>query len=97
VDVGGKDTLGQSIKSLAYGGTLSLVGGQMPAGASIGKSARAQGIYVGSRTDFVRMNAFIERHGLHPVIDRTFRLEQYADALALITANDCVAKIVLTL
>jgi NADPH:quinone reductase-like Zn-dependent oxidoreductase len=103
VDVGGKDTLEQSIKSLAYGGTLSLVGGltgydgQLSAVTLIGRSARAQGIYVGSRTDFERMNAFIGRHRLHPVIDRTFTLDQYADALALMAAGSFVGKIVLTL
>ncbi len=103
VDVGGKSTLEQSVKSLAYSGMLSLVGGltgydgQLPAGALIGRSARAQGIYVGSRADFERMNTFIERHQLHPVIDRKFTLDRYADALALMGAGDFVGKIVLTL
>jgi hypothetical protein len=31
------------------------------------------------------------------VIDRTFRLDQYADAMALRAANNFVGKIVLTL
>jgi NADPH:quinone reductase-like Zn-dependent oxidoreductase len=103
VDVGGKSTLEQSVKSLAFSGTLSLVGGltgydgQIPAGAFIGRSARAQGIYVGSRADFERMNAFIERHNIHPVLDRTFALDRYADALALMAAGDFVGKIVLKL
>jgi len=103
VDVGGKSTLEQSVKSLAYGGMLSLVGGltgydgQVPAGAFIGRSARAQGIYVGSRTDFERMNEFIERHKIRPVLERTFALDRYADAIALMSAGDFVGKIVLTL
>jgi NADPH:quinone reductase-like Zn-dependent oxidoreductase len=103
VDVGGKTTLEQSVKSLAFGGMLSLVGGltgydgQVPAGAFIGRSARAQGIYVGSRTDFEHMNAFIERHKIHPVLDRTFALDRYADAIALMGAGDFVGKIVLKL
>jgi NADPH:quinone reductase-like Zn-dependent oxidoreductase len=53
VDVGGKDTLEQSTKCLAYSGTLSIVGGLSGYGGSISslallaKAARAQGVFVG--------------------------------------------------
>ncbi len=101
VDVGGKSTLEQSVRSLAYGGTLSIVGGltgyngELRAAALLGKVANVQGIFVGSRADFRRMNAFISAHHLHPVIDKTFPLEQFDAALEYMEAGDFVGKIVL--
>ena len=42
-------------------------------------------------------HAFIERHKIRPVLERTFALDRYADAIALMSAGDFVGKIVLTL
>ena len=103
VDVGGKDSLPQSVKSLAYWGTLSVVGGlsgydgDIAAAGLLLKTARAQGIFVGSRADYLRMSAFITQHNLHPVIDRVFALEDYEAALAYMASNAFVGKIVLKL
>lgn len=103
VDVGGKDTLEQSVKSLAYSGTLSIVGGLSGYGGNIPslgllmKSASAQGIFVGSRADYGRMSAFITKHRLHPVIDRVFPLEQYDEALKHMASGNFVGKIVIRL
>ena len=87
VDVGGKESLEQSVKSLAYGGMLSIVGGLSGydgAISSLGllnKTASARGVYVGSRADYQRMSAFIDEHRLHPVIDKVFPLDQFDAAL----------------
>lgn len=103
VDVGGKSTLEESIKSLAFHGQVSIVGGltgydgTFPASRLIGKSARAQGIFVGSRADFLRMNAFIERHKLRPVIERVLPFEQYPEALQLMESGNFIGKIVVRL
>jgi NADPH:quinone reductase-like Zn-dependent oxidoreductase len=103
VDVGGKNTLPLSARSLAYDGTISIVGGlsgydgEIPAVVLLMKSARAQGIYVGSRADFARMSEFIAKHGIRPVIDRVFPLQQFEEALKLMESGDFVGKIVLTL
>jgi NADPH:quinone reductase-like Zn-dependent oxidoreductase len=103
VDVGGKDSLPESVKSLAYLGTLSVVGGltgydgQVPAAGLLLKTARAQGIFVGSRADYLRMSAFIAQHKLHPAIDRVFALEEYEAALTYMASNAFVGKIVLKL
>ncbi len=103
VDVGGKDTLEQSVMSLAYAGTLSIVGGltgyggDLPSLGLLMKTARAQGVFVGSRADYLRMSEFMTRHRLRPVVDREFPLEQYAVALQLMQSGDFVGKIVLRL
>lgn len=101
VDVGGKSTLEQSVRSLAFGGTLSIVGGLtgydgvIRAGALLGKVANVHGIFVGSRADFLRMSAFIGAHRLHPVIDKTFPFEQFDAALQYMASDAFIGKIVL--
>lgn len=96
-------SLPQSVKSLAYWGTLSVVGGlsgydgDIAAAGLLLKTARAQGIFVGSRADYLRMSAFITQHNLHPVIDRVFALEDYEAALAYMASNAFVGKVVLKL
>ena len=101
VDVGGKNTLAQSSKCLAWYGTLSIVGGlagydgQIPAVDLLMKRARAQGIYVGSRADYLRMSDFIKTHKLKPVIEREFPFGQYEEALKLLESGSFVGKIVL--
>jgi NADPH:quinone reductase-like Zn-dependent oxidoreductase len=101
VDVGGKSTLAQSARSLAWYGTLSIVGGltgydgAIPAVDLLMRRASAQGIYVGSRADYMQMSAFITRHELKPVIEREFPVERYEEALKLLESGGFVGKIVL--
>jgi len=103
VDVGGKETLEQSVKSLAYGGMLSIVGGLSGydgAISSLGllnKTASARGVYVGSRADYQRMSAFIDQHRLHPVIDKVFALDQFDAALQHLRTGNPVGRVVLKL
>ncbi len=101
VDVGGKSTLALSARSLAYDGTLSIVGGltgydgMIPARNVLNRNARALGIYVGSRADYLRMSEFIVKHQVRPVVDRVFPIEQFEEALKLLESGDFVGKIVL--
>jgi NADPH:quinone reductase-like Zn-dependent oxidoreductase len=103
VDVGGKDSLEQSVKSLAHQGTLSVVGGLTGYGGSIPaigllmKSANAKGVFVGSRADAVRMGQFIARYELHPVIDRVFPFEEYEAALKHLASGNPIGRVVLKL
>jgi NADPH:quinone reductase-like Zn-dependent oxidoreductase len=103
VDVGGKESLEQSVKSLAYGGMLSIVGGLSGydgAISSLGllnKTASARGVYVGSRVDYQRMGAFIDEHRLHPVIDKVFPLDQFDAALQHLRDSNSIGRVVLAL
>lgn len=103
IDIGGKATLAQSIKGLAYGGTVALVGGlggygaDIPADELIRKVARAQGIYAGSRADYLRMTKFFEAHRLHPPVERTYTLENYEAALKDLAAGNFMGKLVFRL
>ena len=103
IDIGGKSTIEQSVKSLAYGGTLALVGGlggygaELSTGELIRKVARAQGVYAGSRADYLRMTEFFATHRLHPLVDRTYTLENYAAALKDLAAGNFMGKLVIRL
>ena len=103
VDVGGKATLEWSVKGLAYGGTIALVGGlggygaNIPASDLIRKVARAEGVYAGSRADFMRMTDFLTKHRIHPVIERTYTLESYEAALKDLGAGNFMGKLVITM
>lgn len=103
VDVGGKETLEQSVKSLAYGGMLSIVGGLSGYDGSISsvgllnRTASARGVYVGSRVDYYRMSIFIDQHRVHPVIDKTFPFDQFDAALQHLRTGNPVGRVVLKL
>jgi NADPH:quinone reductase-like Zn-dependent oxidoreductase len=86
VEVGGPGTLAQSIKAVRVGGHISLIGvltgraGEVPTAVLMAKQVRLQGLIVGNRRqqqDFVRA---LDGGALRPVIDRSFRLEELADA-----------------
>jgi NADPH:quinone reductase-like Zn-dependent oxidoreductase len=77
VEVGGAGTLGESLKAVRTGGTVSLIGVLSGAGTFnpipiLMKNVRVQGIYVGSGEMFEAMNRAIALHKLRPVVDRVF-------------------------
>lgn len=86
VEIGGAGTLPQSIKAIAFGGHISLIGvlagfaGEIPTAALFGKNAAIKGITVGSRAEQRDMIAAIDVNGIEPVIDSTFDLADIADA-----------------
>ena len=57
------------------------------------KSARLQGIYVGSREMFEAMNRAIALHRLRPVIDRVFPFEEAREALRYMESGAHFGKI----
>jgi NADPH:quinone reductase-like Zn-dependent oxidoreductase len=76
VEVGGEGTLARSLRAIRIGGTIAQVGVLTGSAASgnpvsipsiLHKQARIQGIYVGSRSDFVEMNKAIALAVLRPV------------------------------
>jgi NADPH:quinone reductase-like Zn-dependent oxidoreductase len=102
VEVGGKDTLAQSIEAAAIGGRVAIIGllsglpGQIEALPVFRKNLRVVGISVGSREQFEAMCHAIERHKVKPVIDRSFPFDQVPDALRLMKAGDHFGKICVT-
>ncbi len=55
----------------------------------------ASGIYVGSKADFEAMNAFMEEHEIHPVIDRVFDFDEAEEAYDFMGNGSFMGKIVI--
>jgi NADPH:quinone reductase-like Zn-dependent oxidoreductase len=101
LEVGGSGTLKQSLDALASGGHVAIIGGlsgfggDIPAAALIGLSASVSGIFVGSRRNFEDMNAFMVRHAIKPVIDRSFNFGEAGAAYAWMDTGSHFGKIVI--
>ncbi|MBZ9557878.1 MULTISPECIES: NAD(P)-dependent alcohol dehydrogenase [unclassified Modicisalibacter] len=86
IEVGGPGTLPQSIDAVRIGGHIALIGvltgrgGEVPTAKLMAKQARLQGLIVGSHQEQIEMIRAIEISGIRPVIDRSFRLDEIADA-----------------
>jgi NADPH:quinone reductase-like Zn-dependent oxidoreductase len=103
LEVGGKQTLGMALASMAPGGHVALIGGlsefggDIPAQALMGRNATASGIYVGSRADFEALNAFLEKHRFKPAIDKVFEFEDAAAAYDYMDSGSLFGKVVIRL
>lgn len=103
VEVGGAQTLVQSIHACAVGGHISMIGvltgvqGPVSTAQIMSKNIRLQGITVGSCRHQLDMLRAIEANGLLPVIDRSFPLAQIADAFRHQESGQHFGKIVLDL
>ena len=101
VEVGGAGTFPQSIAACALGGSIAVIGvlsgfvKDLNVAAMFGGNLHINGITVGSREHVEQMVHAIEVGGLKPVIDKRFRLEQLADALALMQAGGHFGKVVI--
>jgi NADPH:quinone reductase-like Zn-dependent oxidoreductase len=93
--------LAQSIAAVRVGGHVSQIGaltgrsGDIPIAGLIVKQARLQGMTVGSRSDQHDMIRALESTGIRPVIDKSFGLEQLADAFRYQDSGQHFGKIVL--
>ena len=102
VEVGGMGTLPRSLRAIRMGGVIAQIGvltgpvGAVPLPLILHKQARIQGIYVGSRRDFVEMNACIALAGLRPVIESRPWAETRA-VLHRMEAGDHFGKLVVTI
>lgn len=86
LEIGGPGTLAQSISACRVGGHISLIGiltgtkGEVPTLAMMAKQIRLIGIIVGNRRHQQDMVRALDASSLRPVIDKTFPLENLADA-----------------
>ena len=84
--LGGPETLTQSIEAVRVGGHISLIGvltgrqGEVPTAPLMAKQVRLQGLIVGSRRQQQEYVAALEASDLRPIIDRSFTIEDLAEA-----------------
>lgn len=101
IEVGGSDTLPRSLKAVRTGGAVSVIGvlsGSEPnvtPADILMNSIRVQGIYVGSRLMFERLNRAIDLHAIKPVIDRIFAWTELKEALRYMESQSHFGKICL--
>ncbi|MEJ2530493.1 MAG: NAD(P)-dependent alcohol dehydrogenase [Halioglobus sp.] len=86
IEVGGSGTVGQSVRAVAVGGHISMIGvltgmsGDFPTAGLMQKNAVLHGITVGSRQHQLDMIEAVESTGIEPVIDSSWPLAELADA-----------------
>jgi NADPH:quinone reductase-like Zn-dependent oxidoreductase len=103
VEIGGPGTIAMSLKVLAVGGHISLIGGSLSrSGAWLdpllltGRGITLRSLSVGSRTDFETMNRAIAMHRLHPVVDRIFPFAEAKAAYRHFEGRGHFGKVVIT-
>lgn len=101
VEVGGSGTLPRSLRAIRVGGMVAQIGvltqdgDPLPLATILHKMARIQGIYVGSRKDFVEMNKAIALAQLRPV-GENFHWTQAREVLERMQEASHFGKLVLT-
>lgn len=103
VEIGGAGTLARSIRSLARGGKIGLIGflagreGDTNPAPLMMVGGSLHGIFVGDRAMFDEMNRAIAVNRLTPVIDRVFPFDSAPAAYQHQAGRTFVGKIVITM
>lgn len=102
LDVGGTDTLAQSIDALQPGGTVAVIGrlaGAEPArvdpAALFLGGKRLVGLMVGHRSMAHDLVRFVEQADIHPMVDRVFSYADAAAAYRHLAASQHIGKVVI--
>lgn len=101
IEVGGPNTLEQSMAAARVGGHISVIGiltgvaGDLQVVPALIRQLRLQGVLVGSRRQQMDMIRAIDANGMKPVVDRRFPLEAMVDAFRHQESNKHFGKICL--
>jgi len=100
IELGGAQSLAQSIRAVRTGGTVALIGvlsgtkAEIELGRVVTRGLRLQAITLGSRDDFEAMVRFIDQHRILPVIDdRRFAFAATREAIAAIAEGKHFGKL----
>ena len=100
LDVGGSSTLEQSIEAVGFDGKVTLIGilggrkGEFVLPKFFFKHAHMNGIAVANRRSQEDMVKAIDLSGMQPVIDKSFKLDELADAFRYQESGKHFGKIV---
>ena len=103
VEVGGSGTLGESMKAVRVGGTITQIGVLSGSEETLSltsilmRQIRITGIYVGSRSMMESMLRTVHIHRMKPIIDKVFPLEKALDAYRHLESGGHFGKVVVTL
>lgn len=100
VDIGGASTLDQSLRCLAQGGHISLVGNvggdkaELPLFRVFSKAARLSGIVHGSMEMFDHFTSFLEEVRIHPALaPQAFAFDEFVPALSELSTGNVFGSI----
>lgn len=100
VEIGGAETLKQTMRAMTLGGTIAMVGVVTGAKAELNvpivamQETRIEGVTAGSRVALQRLVDAIARNGVKPVIDqRVFTLETLREGLEYLASGKHVGKV----
>ena len=102
VEVVGSDHINKSIEAVALDGTISVIGimngltGNINTAQLMSKQIKLQGINVGSKEMFLRMNQTLEAKKIHPIIDSAFLFQDTIDAFKRLESGSHFGKLVIT-
>lgn len=102
VEVGGPGTVERSLEAAAHGGHLHLIGvlagsdGRVHPGPVLGKTLTVQGVIVGSRAMFDRMNRAMAAAEIEPVVDRVFGFDEAREAYRYLEDGRHQGKVVIS-
>lgn len=101
IELGGKTTIGESLRSLAFGGHIAAIGGlggwtydAVEPLALITKCATLHGIFVGSTASLRDLLAFVAAHRIEPHVSHTYSFSEAPAAIATLESGLHTGKIV---
>lgn len=89
LEIGGATSIGQSLKAIKLEGVITIIGFLTAADKAeqpvlmdaLNHICTVRGIFVGSKEQFIEMNAAIDQSGIHPVVDpKIFAFDELKDA-----------------
>ena len=101
VEVGGGNTLEQSIKASKTGAVIGIIGvlsggtAQLPIGRAIAKSSRLIGITCGNKEDLTELCLKLDHSNSKPVIDSIYEFDKLPEALSYMKEGKHLGKIVI--
>ena len=101
VEVGGGETLEQSIKSSKVGGVIGIIGvlsggnANLPIGRVIYKASRLIGITCGNQEELISMVDKFNESNVRPIIDSIFSFANLPEALKYMKTGKHLGKIVI--
>ena len=101
VEVGGGNTLEQSIKASKTGAVIGIIGvlsggiAQFPIGRAIAKSSRLIGITCGNKADLTELCLKLDNSNSKPVIDSIYGFDKLPEALSYMKQGKHLGKIVI--
>ncbi|HVA15643.1 MAG TPA: NAD(P)-dependent alcohol dehydrogenase [Stellaceae bacterium] len=100
IELGGAQSLSQSVRAVRTGGTVALIGvlsganAELELGRVVTRGLRLQAVTLGSRDSFEAMVRFIDQHHLKPAIDeRRFAFAETRAAIATIAQGRHFGKL----